>query len=79
MVVYAITPRPDESAWLRYRLELAESGVTKIAKQVGVGRSAVSQVISGKAHSARIEEEIARILGYPGWNEMLKRLRSGTA
>lgn len=79
MVVYAITPRPDESAWLRYRLELAESGVTKIAKQIGVSHSAVSQVISGKYHSARIEAEIARILGYPGWNEMLKRLRTGAA
>lgn len=79
MVCYAITPRPDESAWLRYRLELAESGVATIAGLLRVSKSAVSQVISGKRHSARIEAEIARILGYPGWNEMLKRLRTGAA
>ncbi|HIW37003.1 MAG TPA: hypothetical protein IAA30_08495 [Candidatus Treponema faecavium] len=79
MVVYAITPRPDESAWLRYRLELAGSGVTDVARRLNMTHTVVSRVISGRRHSARIEAEIARILGYPGWNEMLKRLRTGAA
>ena len=78
-MVYAITPQPDESAWLRYRLELAGSSVTDVARRLNLTHVTVSKVISGRRHSARIEEEIARILGYPGWNEMLKRLRSGTA
>ena len=40
---------------------------------------AVSHVISGRSHSARIEAEIARIIGYPSWNAMLKAVRSGAA
>lgn len=79
MKVYAITPRPAESAWLRYKLELAGSSVIDVAIQAGVTHGAVSHVISGRRHSARIESEIARIIGYPSWNEMLKAVRSGAA
>ena len=77
--VYAITPRPAESAWLRYKLELAGSDISCIARAFGITRSAVSRVVSGERHSARIEAEIARIIGYPSWNEMLKAVRSGAA
>lgn len=79
MITYAATPRRHESAWLRYKLDLAGSGVADIARRVGVTHAAVCQVVSGRYHSARIEEEIARIIGYPTWNEMLKAVRSGAA
>lgn len=78
-MIFAITPRAEEAAWLRYRLDLAGSGVADIARRLQVARSTVSQVVNGLAHSARIEAEIARVIGYPGWNEMLKTLRAGAA
>ena len=76
MKIYAITPKGNESAWLRYQLDLAGISLSEVAKGIGVTHSAVSFVISGSAHSARIEKEIARIIGYPSWNEMLLELRS---
>lgn len=77
--IFAITPRRHESAWIRYKLELAGSSVTDVAIRAGVTHGSVSQVVSGRSHSARIEAEIARIIGYPSWNEMLKAVRSGAA
>ena len=79
MYIFAITPRRNESAWIRYRLDLAGVGLTGIAQSLGVSQPAVSYVISGRRHSARIEAEIARIIGYPSWNAMLKAVRSGAA
>ena len=79
MYIFAITPRRNEAAWIRYKLELAGSSVTDVAIRAGVTHGAVSHVISGRSHSARIEAEIAKIIGYPSWNEMLKAVRSGAA
>ena len=79
MYIFAITPKRHESAWIRYKLELAGSSVTDVAIRVGVTHGSVSQVVSGRSHSARIEAEIARIIGYPSWNAMLKAVRSGAA
>lgn len=79
MYIFAITPRRHEAAWIRYKLELAGSSVTDVAIRAGVTHGSVSQVVSGRSHSARIEAEIARIIGYPSWNEMLKAVRSGAA
>ena len=77
MYIFAITPKHHESAWIRYRLDLAGIGLTGIAQSLGLTKQAVSYVISGRRHSARIEAEIARIIGYPSWNAMLKAVRSG--
>ena len=79
MYIFAITPRRHESAWIRYRLDLAGIGLTGIAQSLGLSKQAVSGVVSGRSHSARIEAEIARIIGYPSWNAMLKAVRSGAA
>lgn len=79
MYIFAITPKRHESAWLRYKLELAGVGLTGIAQYLGVTKQAIYGVVSGRSHSARIEAEIARIIGYPSWNEMLKAVRSGAA
>lgn len=79
MYIFAITPRRNESAWIRYKMELAGTDTSRVAISLGVTTSAVSRVISGQRHSARIEAEIARIIGYPSWNAMLKAVRSGAA
>lgn len=79
MYIFAITPKHHESAWIRYKLELAGTDITCVARRLGLTKQAVSYVISGRRHSARIEAEIARIIGYPSWNAMLKAVRSGAA
>lgn len=78
MYIFAITPRRNEAAWIRYKMELAGSSVTDVAIRTNVTPTSVSLVISGRRHSARIESEIARIIGYPSWNEMLLSLRKGS-
>ena len=78
VIVYAITPKKHETAWLRYQLELVGSGVSVISRKLGVSHQAVSNVINGRCHSARIEEEIAKTIGYPSWNEMFRTLRSSS-
>ncbi len=79
MYIFAITPRRHESAWLRYKLNLAGTNLARIARSLGVTTQSVSEVVSGACHSARIEAEIAKIIGYPSWNAMLKAVRSGAA
>lgn len=79
MYIFAITPRRNESAWIRYKMELAGTDTSCVARSLGVSQPAVTRVISGLSHSARIEAEIARIIGYPSWNAMLKAVRSGAA
>lgn len=79
MKVYAMTPHPNESAWIRYQLDLAGSSIKSIAFSVGVSPVSVSHVVSGYRHSARIESEIARVVGFKSWNDMLKAVRSGAA
>lgn len=78
MITYAITPNRHESAWIRYKMELAGTDTSCVARSLGVSQPAVTRVISGLSHSARIEAEIARIIGFGEWNEMLLSLRKGS-
>lgn len=76
---YAITPRPEESAYIKYRLELAGTTSTRIANDLDVNPSIVQNVIAGRRHSAKIERHIAQVIGYPSWNVMLKTVRTEVA
>lgn len=78
MYIFAITPRREESAWIRYQLDLAGTDLTRVARSLGLTKQSVSGVVSGKYHSARIEAEIARLIGFGEWNEMLLSLRKGS-
>lgn len=72
---WALNPTPAESAWLKYELELAGLSATVMAKQLNVDSSIVYNVIAGRRHSRKIEQEIARVCGYQSWNDMLRTLR----
>lgn len=76
---WALNPTPAESAWLKYELELAGISATAMAKKLEVNRSLVSNVIAGRLHSRKIEQEIAKVCGYPSWNDMLRSLRGEDA
>ena len=72
---WALNPTPAESAWLKYRLELAGLSATAMSKKLEVDSSIVYNVIAGRKHSRKIEQEIAKVCGYQSWNDMLRSLR----
>lgn len=76
---YAITPRPEESAYIKYRLELSGTSSAEIADELNVAPAIVCNVIAGRRHSAKIERHIAQVIGYPSWNVMLKTVRTEVA
>lgn len=53
----------ERHARLRYELALRGLNLADIARQAGVGTSAVSSVSIGKSRSAHIESVIAKALG----------------
>ena len=76
---WALDPTPAESAWMKYQLELAGSTASQLAISLETDRSLVSNVIAGRRHSRKIEQEIAKVCGYPSWNDMLRSLRGEDA
>lgn len=72
---WALDPTPAESAWMKYQLELAGSTASQLAISLETDRSLVSNVIAGRRHSRKIEQEIAKVCGYQSWNDMLRTLR----
>ena len=69
-------PSLPEGHYIRYKTNLAGTKLTAIAKNLNTDRSTVSKVIRGLRRSARIEAEIARILGKADWNEVVLEARS---
>jgi hypothetical protein len=47
-----------------------------IGRQLGIYPETVLNVVFGRRHSARVEAEIARILGKADWNEVVLEARS---
>ena len=70
---------PDQGLYIKYRLKCAGISGADIAGEVGCTAVSVSNVLSGKAHSQRIERVVAAKLGYPSWNEMVQTLREMAA
>jgi len=50
-------------ARIRFELALIQLSLADVARQLGVGASAVSSVSLGKSRSARIEKHLAKVLG----------------
>jgi hypothetical protein len=69
-------PSLSEGHYIRYKTNLAGTKLTAIARSLNTDRSTVSKVIRGLRRSARIEAEIARILGKADWNEVVLEARS---
>ena len=72
---WALNPTPEESAWIKYKFNLAGLSASAVARKLDINRSLVSNVIAGRLHSKKIEKEIATLCGYPSWNDMLRSLR----
>lgn len=76
---WSLNPTPAESAWIKYQLELADVTSRAIAAITFTGVGDVSNVIAGRRHSRKIEQEIAKVCGYPSWNDMIRSLRGEDA
>jgi hypothetical protein len=70
--------RPDyhEGLNIQYRLKDSSETFVGIGNRLGVSFQSVSAVTFGRRHSAKIEAEIARILGKVDWNEVVLEARS---
>lgn len=70
---------PQQGLYIKYRLKCAGTSSADIAFEVGCTPVSVSNVLSGKSHSQRIERAVAARLGYPSWNDMVTELRRAAA
>jgi hypothetical protein len=59
-----------------YRVKDLGSSFALIAQKLNLDPSNISNVVSGRRRSARIEAEIARILGKADWNDVVLEARS---
>jgi hypothetical protein len=71
-----LRPIHREGLRIQYLLKDAQENFTSIGLRVGVSFQFVSLVVFGHRHSARVEAEIARILGKADWNEVVLEARS---
>ena len=70
---------PNQGLYIKYRLKCGGVTGEDIAFEVGCSQQAVSNVLSGKSHSQRIERVVATKLGYTSWNAMVQHLREMAA
>ena len=70
---------PQQGLYIKYRLKCVGVSGADIALELGCTPVSVSNVLSGKSHSQRIERAVASKLGYPSWNEMVQHLRETAA
>lgn len=70
---------PEQGLYIKYRLKCAGTSGADIAYEAGCTPQSVSDVLSGKSHSQRIERAVAQRLGYSSWNDMVQCLREMAA
>jgi len=69
-------PTKREGRYIQYRLRLSGETFASIARKLNLHKSTPDRIIYGQRRSARIEAEIARILGKADWNEVVLEARS---
>jgi plasmid maintenance system antidote protein VapI len=71
-----LRPLHREGLKILYKVKDSGSSFTRLAQILNIHPSNISHVVSGRRSSARIEAEIARILGKADWNEVVLEARS---
>jgi hypothetical protein len=74
--VVRLRPTKAEGLYLHYRLKSRGIFPSRLSDIARVQKSIVFDVLSGRRRSARVEAEIARILGKADWNEVVLESRS---
>ena len=70
---------PEQGLYIKYLLKRSGTSSADIAFEIGCTPVSVSNVLSGKSHSQRIERAVATKLGYSSWNDMVQKLRENAA
>lgn len=70
---------PAQGLWIKYQLKCAGVSSADIALETECSAQNVCNVLSGRAHSQRIERAVATKLGYSSWNDMVQKLRENAA
>jgi len=71
-----LRPLKREGLKILYRIKDSGTSFAQLAQVLNLNPSNISNVVSGRRRSARIEAEIARILGKADWNEVVLEARS---
>jgi plasmid maintenance system antidote protein VapI len=71
-----LRPLHREGLKILYKVKDSGASFTQLAQALNLNPSSISNVVSGRRRSARIEAEIARILGKADWNEVVLEARS---
>jgi len=71
--------KPKEGLWIYYQLRLKKINQTDLSKKLGINSSTISNVLSGKRRSVRIEEALYQVLGYSSFEAMIAASRGKEA
>ena len=69
-------PTRREGLNIQYKLKTSEKSFASLGRKLGITKQSVCDVVLGKRRSARIESEIAKILGKASWNDVVLEARS---
>lgn len=69
-------PSHEEGLYIQFILKTKKQTYVRIAKSLGIAPQSVAGIVFGLRRSARIESEIARILGKASWNDVVLEARS---
>ena len=69
-------PSRKEGLYILYKIKDSGSGFAEIARTLNVHQSNIHKVTYGLRRAARIESEIARLLGKASWNDVVLEARS---
>jgi hypothetical protein len=71
-----LRPNLHEGLNIQYKLKDLGESFALIGARLSVGKNTIYYVVFGRRRSARVEAEIARVLGKSDWNEVVLEARS---
>ena len=67
-----------EGIYIRFLLNREGFRLVDIQRNLSITSGTISLVVSGRRRSARVEAEIARLLGKASWNDVVSEARAAT-
>jgi hypothetical protein len=71
-----LRPGHREGLNIQYQLKDKEQNFVGIGSKLGISHQIIANVVFGRRRSARVEAEIARLLGKADWNDVVLEARS---
>jgi len=73
---HRLRPSGQEGLYIQYLLKATGQKFINLAREIRVSPRFIPLVVFGHRRSARIESEIAKILGHSSWNDVVLEARS---